>query len=157
MRLLEPSHPSFSLSYTTGASGAYNFDNLQPGVYTVETPVLSKIFQSGRSEFGGFVDGSGNTTLAGSDYGAAATSGGMYLVSGITIQEGYGAVDYNFLESALRPDQTSMRLFLASAASGLTYWVNGPVQVVPEPGTLALLGAAAIAGGLLVRRWRKSK
>jgi hypothetical protein len=162
--LLEPSNPSFSMSYTTGAGGSYQFGNLQPGVYSVETPLLSQIFQSGRSEIGGFVDSSGDTTLSGSDYGTAATCDGMCMVSDITVPEGYGAVDYNFAEGNLLSDQVSKRLFLTSSLTTststfttitptYTYWLNGSQPTVPEPGTLALLGAGGIAAGLMV--WRR--
>ncbi len=142
--------------------------------------MLSQIFQSGKSEIGGFVNSggayypypgepadtvlSGNPTLSGSDYGTASTSGGMYLLSDINIQEGLAGVDYNFLESALQPDQVSKRLFLASTAGGTTapdgtvngpaYWVNGgPTPTIPEPCTLSLLGAGGVTGGLVV--WRR--
>ena len=50
-------------SQTTGADGSYDFNfsklNLPAGLYTVETPVLSQIFQSGKSTVGGFVDSNG--------------------------------------------------------------------------------------------------
>ena len=180
--LLKAGDPSFSMSYTTGMTGFYHFGDLQPGLYTVETPVLPQIFQSGQSEIGGFVNSGGTyypypggaasivpyaaPTLVGSDYGTAETSGGRYLVSDINIQDGLAGVDYNFLESALQPNQVSKRLFLASTAGGTTmpdgtvagptYWVNGGTTV-PEPCTLSLLGAGGITGGLAVWRRRSGK
>ena len=168
VELLEPSNPSFSLTYTTGTNGFYQFPGLSPGLYTVETAVLSQIFQSGQSQVGWFVSSGGDPTLSSSDYGTASTSGGMYLVSGINMQDGLAGVDYNFLESALQPDQVSKRLFLASATSettspdgvitGPTYWVNGSATpAVPEPGALTLLGAGGIAGGLVVWRRKATK
>jgi len=91
-----------------------------------------------------------------SDYGTTYRGNGVDQFVGVSIQPGYGAVDYNFAELGLVPSLASKQYFLVSTMNNgnTTYWPDGPPIATPEPGTLVMFGVAALCGGLTWYRRR---
>jgi hypothetical protein len=149
----------------TGADGYYSFANLPPGYYSVVEQQPSGL-QQGLATIGLFADTVGDPTLDPSYYGTPINNyAGIRAIADVDLQAGLDAEDYNFAEE-LPSSEISKKLYLASTPT--TYWATPTTSapapmppvvtaIVPEPGTFALLAAAAVCGlGLAWRRRRKT-
>lgn len=87
---------------TTGANGAYHFENVVPGVYRIrETQPAA--FLDGRDSLGFILPGA-----------VARGTVGQDEFTNVEIRANEAAVDYNFGELGLRPERINKRLFLTS-------------------------------------------
>ena len=173
-------YPNLVLLCQTGSNGAYAFNDLSPGTYTVSVPVLSELINASPTP-GMFVDGSENTyalvggqtivsgsvpptlSILPSDFGTSSMGSSEDVISGIVLGSDYSGMDFNF--PALGATVIYKGNLLTSALETNTYWVNGAtvtpgtpiVPAVAEPGTFVLLAGAALCGGLICRRRTKRR
>ena len=91
---------------TTGPSGRYHFEDLEPGTYRIVQEEQPECFLDGQETPGIVLPGKEARGTAGEDE-----------FSGITLAAGEHGVDYNFGELGLRAACINKRMFLASTPS----------------------------------------
>jgi hypothetical protein len=144
--LTSDANPDYKKWTATGSDGSYQFVDLLPGYYSLEQKPPQG-FTDGWDKLGEIVvidpQGGSSSSLPTANPGSAAQDNRFV---GIEVPAGAAGINYAFGYKGLSPSQLSKRVYITD--------IPPPSPpLVPEPGTLTLLGFAGLA--LCGTAWRR--